>query len=27
VIRSPVHTQHLAAILARIDQRREAIHA
>ena len=27
VIRSPVHTQHLAAILARIAQRHEAIHA
>lgn len=27
VIRSPAHTQHLATLLARIDQRREAIHA
>jgi hypothetical protein len=27
VIRSPTHTQHLATLLARIDQRREAIHA
>ena len=26
VIRSPAHTQHLATLLARIDQRREAIH-
>jgi hypothetical protein len=27
VIRSPAHTQHLATLLARIDQRREVIHA
>jgi hypothetical protein len=27
VIRSPARTQHLATLLARIDQRREAIHA
>lgn len=27
VIRSPAHTQHLATLLARIDQRREAIQA
>ena len=27
VIRSPVHTQHLAALLTRIDRRREAIQA
>ena len=27
VIRSSAHTQHLATLLARIDQRREAIHA
>jgi hypothetical protein len=27
VIRSPAHTQHLATLLARIAQRREAIHA
>jgi hypothetical protein len=27
VIRSPAHTQHLATLLTRIDQRREAIHA
>jgi len=27
VIRSPAHTQHLATLLTRIDQRREAIRA
>jgi hypothetical protein len=27
VIRSPAHTQHLATLLSRIDQRRQAIHA
>jgi hypothetical protein len=26
VIRSPAHTQHLARLLARIDQRRETMH-
>ena len=27
VIHSPAHTQHLTTLLARIDQRREAVHA